>query len=114
LAPGPGRTRPRQSARLAAQIGQEYYSQTTSGRSIAVDGLNLDALRMSALGDLAQGPFWGPACSRPSMHWQVLTGERSKTQSVLFHRPRDESPIASGRTFYRIWLNLTRFEGRLG
>jgi hypothetical protein len=43
---------------------------------------------------------------------KVLTGEKSKTQSAaaiaLFHRPREESPVESGRAFYRFWLNLTR------
>ena len=42
----------------------------------------------------------------------TLTGERAKTMSasaiVLFHRPRDESAFASGRTFYRLWLDVTR------
>ena len=28
---------------------------------------------------------------------------------LLFHRPDGESPVATGRAFYRFWLDFTRF-----
>jgi hypothetical protein len=81
----------------------------------AVDGLNLDALRMSSLEGFGAKVVLGTglfeAIDALGLD-KVLTGEKSKTQSAtaiaLFHRQRDESPLASGRAFYRFWLNLTR------
>lgn len=41
-----------------------------------------------------------------------LISERGKTLSasgiLLFHAPRDLSPVEAGRSFYRMWLELTR------
>ncbi|PBC06281.1 hypothetical protein [Mesorhizobium sp. WSM3860] len=79
------------------------------------DGLNLDALRMSALEGLGARAVLGSklfeALDAIGLG-KAVTGERSKTLSAsaiaLFHRPREESPVASGRAFYRFWLNLTR------
>ena len=81
----------------------------------ATDGLNLDALRMSALegfgAKMVLGTGLFEAVDALGLS-KVLTGEKSKTQSAtaiaLFHRPRGESPVESGRAFYRFWLNLTR------
>jgi nitroreductase len=79
------------------------------------DGLNLDALRMSALEGFGAGVVLGTGLFEAIDALglgKVLTGEKSKTQSAaaiaLFHRPRKESPVESGRAFYRFWLNLTR------
>ncbi|MFA6156320.1 hypothetical protein, partial [Mesorhizobium sp.] len=79
------------------------------------DGLNLDALRMGALEGFGAGAVLGTrlfdAIDALGLG-KVLTGEGSKTRSAaaiaLFHRPREESPVQSGRAFYRFWLNLTR------
>ncbi|MGX5847332.1 hypothetical protein ACWGTO_09665 [Mesorhizobium sp. PL10] len=79
------------------------------------DGLNLGALRMSALEGFGAGVVLGTGLFEAIDALglgKVLTGEKSKTQSAaaiaLFHRPREESPVQSGRAFYRLWLNLTR------
>jgi nitroreductase len=79
------------------------------------DGLNLDALRMSALEGFGAKAVLGTSLFEAIDALglgKALTGERAKTQSataiVLFHRPREESPVESGRSFYRFWLNLTR------
>ena len=81
----------------------------------ATDGLNLDALRMSALEGLGAKAVLGTSLFEAIDAFglgKVLTGEKAKTLSAtaiaLFHRPSEESPVESGRAFYRFWLNLTR------
>ncbi len=79
------------------------------------DGLNLDALRMSALegfgAKMVLGTGLFEAVDALGLG-KALTGEKAKTLSAtaiaLFHRPREESPVESGHAFYRFWLNLTR------
>jgi hypothetical protein len=79
------------------------------------DGLNLEALRMRAIEGVGAKAMLGTglfAAVDALGISKALLGERSKTQSssaiALFHRPHAESPVASGRAFYRFWLNLTR------
>lgn len=79
------------------------------------DGLNLNALRMGALEGFGAGVVLGTGLFEAIDALglgKVLTGEGSKTRSAtaiaLFHRPREESPVQSGRAFYRFWLSLTR------
>ena len=79
------------------------------------DGLNLEALRMGALegfgAKMVLGTGLFEAIDALGLG-KALTGEKAKTLSAtaiaLFHRPREESPVESGRAFYRFWLNLTR------
>ena len=79
------------------------------------DGLNLDVLCMSSLEGFGAGVILGTGLFEAIDALglgKMLTGEKSKTLSAtaiaLFHRPRGESPVVSGRAFYRFWLNLTR------
>ena len=88
---------------------------TRSDPRYDADGLNLDALRMSALEGFGAKAVLGTGLFEAIDALglgKALTGEKSKTQSAtaiaLFHRPREESPVESGRAFYRFWLNLTR------
>ena len=88
---------------------------TRSDPRYDADGLNLDALRMSALEGLGAKAVLGTGLFEAIDALglgKALTGEKSKTQSAtaiaLFDRPREESPVESGRAFYRFWLNLTR------
>jgi hypothetical protein len=83
--------------------------------SYDADGLNLDAMRMSAPEGFGAKVVLGTGLFEAVDALglgEVLTGEKSKTRSAtaiaLFHRPRDESPVASGRAFYRFWLNFTQ------
>jgi nitroreductase len=88
---------------------------TRSDPRYDADGLNLDALRMGALegfgAKMVLGTGLFEAIDALGLG-KMLTGEQAKTQSAtaiaLFHRPREESPVVSGRAFYRFWLNLTR------
>ena len=88
---------------------------TRSHPDYAHDGMNLEALQLSALE--GQGariafktPFFG-ILDRLGIAARLLS-ERNKTLSssaiVLFHRPREESPLRTGQALYRMWLELTR------
>ncbi|HEV7319640.1 MAG TPA: hypothetical protein VGO04_13665 [Ensifer sp.] len=84
--------------------------------SYTVDGLNLAALRMGRVEGALAGHVLASSlfdvADRLSLG-QVLVAEAAKTTTaaacLLFHRPASESPIASGRAFYRFWLSFTRF-----
>lgn len=80
------------------------------------DGLNLDALRMGRL----EGAVAGKILASPLFSLAdrlglaaSLVSETAKTMTaaacLLFHRPAGESPVATGRAFYRFWLDFTRF-----
>ncbi|MDX3974659.1 hypothetical protein [Shinella sp.] len=82
----------------------------------AFDGLNLDALRMGRL----EGAVAGRVLASPLFDLadrlglgKALVAEAGKTRTaaacLLFHRPEGESPVVSGRAFYRFWLGFTRF-----
>lgn len=81
------------------------------------DGLNLEALHMDRLTGSAAGIIL------PSALFDILNklglggalaAEAAKTKSAtaiaLFHRPKDEGSLATGRAFYRFWLEFTQFE----
>ena len=80
----------------------------------ARDGLNLEALRLSGFEGAAAERILG----RETLFrltgalglQRMLLGEAAKTKSatalVLFHRPEGESPVETGRIFYRLWLAL--------
>lgn len=81
-----------------------------------VDGLNLDALRMGRL----EGAAAGKVLASPLFDildrlglGKPLVSEAGKTMTaaacLLFHRPDGESPVETGRAFYRFWLDFTRF-----
>ncbi len=78
------------------------------------DGLNLEALQMNALEGLGAKLILGSSVfdviDKIDLA-RALVGETEKTRSAsaiaLFHRPVDESPIESGRAFYRFWLEMT-------
>lgn len=80
-----------------------------------VDGLSAEAMQMSAFE--ASGARVALASPVFEMLKAIgvarsLISERSKTCSasgiVLFHTPIDMSPVDAGRSFYRMWLELTR------
>ncbi|MCR6502447.1 hypothetical protein MUO32_25790 [Shinella sp. CPCC 101442] len=81
----------------------------------AADGLNLDALRMGRMegavaGRILASPLFDLA-DRVGLA-KPLVSEAGKTMTaaacLLFHRPDGESPVATGRAFYRFWLDFTR------
>lgn len=80
------------------------------------DGLNLQALRMGRFqGALAGGVLGSPLfdlADRVGLG-KALVAEAAKTMTatacLFFHRPAEETPVASGRAFYRFWLGFTRF-----
>ncbi|MEM7290853.1 MAG: hypothetical protein AAF412_10885, partial [Pseudomonadota bacterium] len=79
------------------------------------DGLNSASMHMTAIEAFAAKVVLKSAAFKilDTMGLaKSVVSEKSKTLSstgiVLFHRPFDESPIVTGRYFYRFWLNLTR------
>ena len=80
-----------------------------------VDGLNAAALGMSGIEALGAGfvlrqPMF-EGLDRLGLAAPVVA-ERAKTRTAtaiaLFHRPLDESPVATGRAYLTLLLNLTR------
>lgn len=92
---------------------RELLSWMRLGTGAAVDGMTRANLRMSGFearaAGLALGPLW-PLLDRCGLT-AGLTAEADKTNSapmiVAFHRPKDESPVASGRAYLRMWLEAT-------
>lgn len=81
----------------------------------ASDGLNLDALRMGRL----EGAVAGKILASPLFDLadrlglaKPLVSETAKTMTaaacLIFHHPDGESPVATGRAFYRFWLGFSR------
>lgn len=77
------------------------------------DGMNRDALGMNALEAVGAGWVLGrafPWLDRVALA-APLAAERARSLSasaiVLLHRPVEETPLQSGRVFYRRWLELT-------
>lgn len=79
------------------------------------DGLSAQAMQMSAI----EAAGARVALASPVFEWlkaigiaKSLISERDHTLSasgiVLFHTPRDLPPVETGRSFYRMWLELTR------
>jgi nitroreductase len=76
----------------------------------ARDGLNATAMALNGAEAFAAGLLLGPLF-RPLDRVGAagpLLSERAKTKSAsaigLFHRPRGEDPMESGRAYYRCWL----------
>jgi nitroreductase len=76
----------------------------------ARDGLNAEAMVLKPAEAFAAGLVLGPLFRSLDLLGAAapLLSERAKTNSAsaigLFHRPRDEDPILSGRAYYRCWL----------
>ncbi|MGL3607994.1 hypothetical protein ACSV9I_15865 [Rhizobium sp. G187] len=81
----------------------------------ATDGPNLEALHMDRL----EGALAGKVLASPLFDiadrlrlGKAMVSEAAKTLSatacLLFHRPFDESPVTTGRAFYRFWLGFSR------
>jgi hypothetical protein len=78
------------------------------------DGLNREALAMNTVeatgARFVLGPLFSPL-DRLGLTASLLS-DRAKTSSaaaiILFCRPRHEDPLASGRHFYRVWLEIDR------
>lgn len=81
-----------------------------------LDGLNLEALRMGRIEGAVAGRVLGSTlfdlADRIGLGG-ALVAEAAKTMSatacLFFHRPAGETPVATGRAFYRFWLGFTRF-----
>ncbi len=78
----------------------------------AVDGLNAEAMQLSALEAFGVKIVLGslfPLLDKFALSPKLLA-ERAKTSSataiVIFHRPRAEDRFESGRHFYRLWLRM--------
>ena len=78
------------------------------------DGLNAEAMQLSAFEAFGAGLTLGPLFSALDRFGLLapLVSEKSKTKSaaaiVLFYRPRGEDPFISGRAFYRAWLAIEK------
>ncbi len=79
-----------------------------------LDGLNAEAMQMSALEAWGAGLVLGPlfhTLDKIGLATSLMS-EASKTNSaaaiVLFHREKGEDPTISGRAFYRSWLVMER------
>jgi nitroreductase len=112
-------------ARLADRAAWHFLSLTSHRRELlhwmrlsrnhpfyAQDGMNAEALGLRVPEAVAAGLVLGklfPALQRIGLA-APLTSERRKTASAtaiaLFHRPVDETAMASGRAFYRAWLAI--------
>jgi hypothetical protein len=78
------------------------------------DGLNAEAMALGAVEARAAGLVLGPLFApldRLGLARGLLS-ERAKTVSAavvaLFHRPKGEAAIDTGRAFYRAWLAMER------
>ena len=78
------------------------------------DGLNREALAMSAFEATAAGSVLGSLFHVLALLGlaSTLLSDRAKTSSaaaiILFTRPKGEDPLITGRHFYRTWLELDR------
>lgn len=93
----------------------DWMRLSKSHHRYADDGLNLEALQMGALegfgAKLVLGTSLFGALDKLGVA-KALIGEEAQTKSssaiALFHRPQNESPIDTGRAFYRFWLEMTK------
>lgn len=93
----------------------DWMRLSTSHANYSEDGLNLEALQMSAIegfgAKLVLGTGLFGALDILGIA-KALIGEEAQTKSssaiALFHRPQNESPIKTGRAFYRFWLEMTK------
>ena len=78
----------------------------------ARDGLNAEAMRLSAIEAAGAGAVLGPlfrplaALGLAPALLAEAKGFAHAAAVVLFHRPADEDPFESGRAFHRLWLEV--------
>lgn len=78
----------------------------------ARDGLNAEAMRLSAIEAAGAGAVLGPlfrplaALGLAPTLLAEAKGFAHAAAVVLFHRPADEDPFESGRAFHRLWLEV--------
>ncbi len=84
-------------------------------RRWSLDGLNAEAMEMSGFVATAAGLVLKPgvfeALDRIGAAGLFVAEAgvvKSAQAVVLFHRPADESPLRTGRRFYRLWLEFAR------
>lgn len=79
------------------------------------DGLTADCLGLSPLERVAGRWLFRPRLfallARVGLH-RALVAEAGRTRTAsalaIFHRSRDDRALATGRRFYRLWLEITR------
>ncbi|GAA0653432.1 hypothetical protein [Brevundimonas lenta] len=83
----------------------------------SLDGLNAEAMEMSAIEAAAAGLVLRPgvfeALAGVGLAGSVVAEApvvRSAAAIALFHRPADEDPFDTGRRFHRVWLEFTRVD----
>jgi len=81
----------------------------------SVDGLNAEAMEMSRFEAAAAGVVLKPGVFETldgigiaRLFVAEATVVKSAQAIVLFHRPMTESPLVTGRRFYRLWLEFAR------
>jgi len=81
----------------------------------AVDGLNAEAMTMSAMEALGAGIVLRPGVFELLDRLRLcgaLTGEAEVVHSAaavaLFHRPAEEAAFETGRRWHRVWLEMAR------
>lgn len=79
----------------------------------SVDGLNAEAMEMSGFVAAAAGVVLGPGVfealdkiGAAGLFVAEADVVKSAQAIVLFHRPLTESPLLTGRRFYRLWLEF--------
>jgi hypothetical protein len=78
------------------------------------DGLTADCLALSPVDRVVGRWLFVPACfavlARLGLH-RALVAEAGRTRTAaalaIFHRPKTEDGLATGRRFYRLWLEST-------
>ena len=108
------------SAGLAAYRRADFRAELLSWMRLSrrhpnwdSDGLNADAMAMSPLVAAGAGLVLRPgvfeALDRVGLAGK-LTAEapvvRSAAAVAVFHRPAEETPLATGRRFHRVWLQM--------
>lgn len=93
----------------------DWMRLSTSHKNFSTDGLNLNALQMSAIEGFGAKLVLGTSLFNLLDAIKLikpLIGEAAQTKSssaiALFHRPQGETPIETGRAFYRFWLEITQ------
>lgn len=81
----------------------------------AQDGLNAEAMEMSGVEAAGAGFVLRPGVFERLDAWRLAAAfvaeakiVRSAAGIALFHRPADESPLDTGRRYYRLWLAITQ------
>ena len=79
------------------------------------DGLNAQAMEMSGFEAAGAGIVLRPGVFETLDRLGVASGFVAEARIVssaagilLFHRPADETPLETGRRYYRLWLSITK------